>query len=183
MTRRMVLVLMLLAACGKKSDDAAFTGKYPGTEDGARQLLTDLRAGDAAALTAGLRPTPADYKAVFIDAAAPKAEAGYERLWSTTKAAITADPAATGIELHRATSEDLQQWTKRAEEHFPASYRKIAEQLRPGITIYQWKFTAPTIPVPKVYDGLIFVNQHWVWMPRPWRVLGTGSAPAATEKE
>lgn len=172
MTRRTLLVLLVLAACKAKPDDAAFTGKYPGTDDGARQLLTDLRAGDAAGFTAGLKPTSADYKAVFVDAVAARVEAGYERLWATTtKPAITADPAAVGIELHRATTEDLQQWTERAEEHFPASYKKIAAQLRPGLTIYQWKFTAPSIPVPKVYDGLIFVNQHWVWMPRPWRVL------------
>lgn len=22
------------------------------------------------------------------------------------------------------------------------------------------------------YDGLIYVNGHWAWFPKPWRVLG-----------
>jgi len=184
MTRRTAVALALLLACKKGGGEAA-PGKYPGNDEGARALLADLRTGEAAALTAALRPSATDYKAVFVDAAAAKAEAGYERLWSTStsKTPITADPAATGIELHKATTEDLQKWTSRAEEHFPASYRKIADQLRPGLTIYQWKYTAPASPVPKVYDGLIYVNNHWVWMPKPWRVLGGGAAPSGSANQ
>jgi hypothetical protein len=22
------------------------------------------------------------------------------------------------------------------------------------------------------FDGLIFVNNHWTWFPKPWRVFG-----------
>src|SRR5690348_6583162 len=84
MTRRSVLVCAVLvlaaAACSKKEGGGGGdTSKYPGTEEGAKKMLTDIRTGDAAAMTKALKPTSADYKAVFVDAAAAKAESGYEK--------------------------------------------------------------------------------------------------------
>ena len=75
-TRRTILVgalaALALTACSKKSSSLS---KYPGTEDGAKQMLTDIRTSpDAAGMTKALRPTSADYKAVFTDDFAAKAE-------------------------------------------------------------------------------------------------------------
>ena len=86
MTRRSVLVSVVLVlaavACSKKEGGGGGGGelsKYPGTEEGAKKLLTDIRSGDAAAMTKALKPTSDDYKAVFVEGAAAKAESAYEK--------------------------------------------------------------------------------------------------------
>lgn len=155
---------------GAASDSA----KYPGTEDGARQLLTDVRKeGQAAALTAQLKPTTADYKAVFEGDAAAKAEKGYDALWGGGKpVVITADPANTELKLFKATTDEMKSGTSEALAEFPGGYKQVVAQLKPGLTIYRWKYTKPGNSLGMAYDGLVYVNGHWAWFPKPWRVLG-----------
>jgi len=177
MNRRSVLVFVACAfaavACSKSTGGAAEASRFPGTEDGAKQLLSDIRTGDAKAKTAALKPTTADYKAVFTDDAAAKAEAGYEKLWSDPKAVIAADPANTELKLWKATTEELQQGTGEAAE-FPGGYKRVAGKLKPGLTLYRWKYVKPGEKLGMAYDGLVFVNGRWAWFPKPWRTLGDG---------
>jgi hypothetical protein len=179
-----------LTACNKESSSAgggsssssggggggggSEAAKYPGTEEGARQLLTDIRKeGAAAEMTAKLKPTSADYKAVFEGDAAAKAEKGYEALWGGQKAlVITADPANTELKLFKATTDDLKAGTSEAVSEFPGGYKQIAGQFKPGLTMYRWKYTKPGDSLGMAYDGLVYVNGHWAWFPKPWRVLG-----------
>lgn len=167
----LVLVVAFAAACKKEGGSAALS-KYPGTEEGARQLLTDLRTGDAKAMTAALKPTSADYKAVFTDDVAAKAEEGYGKLWSDPKVAIGADPANTELLLSKATSDDLKQWTPQAEADFPGGYKRVGDKLKPGLTFYRWKYAKPGEKLGMAFDGLVHVNGRWAWFPKPWRVVG-----------
>ena len=172
MTRRLVLIAILaLAACSKKSGGSAATSKYPGTEDGAKQMLTDLRTSqDAAGMTKALQPTAADYKAVFTDDFAAKAEKGYAELWNDPKTVIGADPANTELKLFKATTDDIKAWTPAVEQDFPGGYQKVKDSFKPGLTVYRWKYTKPGETLGMAFDGLIFVNNHWAWFPKPWRV-------------
>jgi len=176
MTRRLVLIAiatLALAACSKKGGGSEATSKYPGTEDGAKQMLTDLRTSpDAAGMTKALEPTSADYKAVFTDDFASKAEKGYEQLWSDPKSVIGADPANTELKLFKATSDDIKAWTPAVEADFPGGYQKVKDSFKPGLTVYRWKYTKPGETLGMAYDGLIYVNNHWAWFPKPWRIKG-----------
>jgi hypothetical protein len=174
-TRRTILTgalaALALTACSKKNGGSAALSKYPGTEDGAKQMLTDLRtSSDAAGMTKALRPTSADYKAVFTDDFAAKAEKGYEALWSDPKSVIGADPANTELKLSKATTDDIKAWTHDVEMDFPGGYQKVGEYFKPGLTVYRWKYVKPGETLGMAYDGLIFVNNHWAWFPKPWRV-------------
>lgn len=178
MTRRSVLVCAVLvlaaAACSKKEGGGGGdTSKYPGTEEGAKKMLTDIRTGDAAAMTKALKPTSADYKAVFVDAAAAKAESGYEKLWSDPKAVIGADKENTELLLSKATTEELQQGTGDASS-FPGGYKRVADKFKPGLTVYRWKYVKPGEKLGMAFDGLVYVNGHWAWFPKPWRAVGGG---------
>jgi len=172
MTRRFILLALAgiaLAACHKKGSDA--TSKYPGTEDGAKQMLTDLRtSSDAAGMTKALQPTSADYKAVFTDDFAAKAEKGYAELWNDPKTVITADAANTELKLSKATTDDIKAWTPAVEADFPGGYQKVKDDFKPGLTVYRWKYTKPGETLGMAYDGLIYVNNHWAWFPKPWRL-------------
>ena len=153
-------------AQGKPSSSA----KYPGTDAGARQLLTDIRTGDAKALSAALKPNANDYAAVFNDEFAPKAQKAYEALWAAAPAVITADDTQTELIVSKATRDDLVNWTPRAEADFPGGYKKVARFFKPGITVYRWKYTKSADSLGMAYDGLVFVNDHWAWFPKPWKL-------------
>ncbi|MEZ4236754.1 MAG: hypothetical protein R3F59_11480 [Myxococcota bacterium] len=180
MTGRWMLGVGLLAlglACGgggaigaRTEGGAEATSAYPGTEEGARQLLLDVRTGDAVALTRALKPTSADYAAYFDAASAEKAEAAYEALWSDPKAVISADPENTELKLSSATTEELLAQGEAASA-FPGGYREAAAHLQPGLTVYRWKYTKPGEDLGMAYDGLVYLNGHWAWFPKPWKVL------------
>jgi hypothetical protein len=179
MNRRIVLVIVSLAlalvAC-KKGGGGGEASKYPGTDEGAKQMLNDIRTStDAKGMTLALKPTSADYKTVFVADAAAKAEAGYEKLWSDPKVVIAASPANTELLFSKATTEDLKKWTSEAEAEFPGGYKKVAEKFQPGLTVIRWKYAKPGEKLGMAYDGLIYVNGHWAWFPKPWRVLGEGN--------
>lgn len=167
-----VLFLGLLAAGCSKGASAALS-KYAGTDDGARQLITDLRtADDAAALTQALKPTSADYAALFDGDAAAKAEDGYAPLWADAKTVIGADPANTEVLIMKATTDDLKAWTPQANADFPGGYERAAKTFKSGLTVYRWKYVKPGATMGMAFDGLVFVNGHWAWFPKPWRALG-----------
>ena len=176
MTRRCLFVFVALSfavmACKKGGGGGAELSKYAGTEEGAKQLLTDIRvSNDAKAMTLALKPSSADYKAVFVDDTAAKAEAGYDKLWSDPKAVISAAPENTELTLSKVTTDDLQKWTPQAEADFPGGYKRVADKFKPGLTVYRWKYVKPGEKLGMSFDGLVYVNNHWAWFPKPWRVL------------
>jgi hypothetical protein len=174
MTRRSVFVVALalsVMACNKSGSDAI--SKYPGSEDGAKQLLADIRASsDARGMTLALKPSSDDYRAVFVGDAAAKAESAYDKLWSDPKTVIAAPPANTELKLDKATTDDLQKWTASAAADFPGGYKRVADRYLPGLTVYRWKYVKPGAQLGTAFDGLIYVNGHWAWFPKPWRFLG-----------
>lgn len=174
----LTVLLLALAACkpgaGSSAGGSAATSKYPGTEEGAKQLLTDIRAqgADAKAMTMALKPSADDYKAVFEADVADKMQKTYEGLWSDVKTVIGADPANTELLLSKATSDDIKAWTDQAKNDFPGGYQRVGPHLKPGFTFYRWKYAKPGETLGMAYDGLVYVNGHWAWFPKPWRALG-----------
>jgi hypothetical protein len=146
---------------------------FPGTEKGARALLERfVRPGaDHAAMSRELRPTRADYDAVFTPDAAAKAHAGYEPIWESGVLVVRGKPEQTRVLVFSATTEDLRAYRGPAEQHFPGGYRRVAEKLKPGRTFYTFKFTAPGQDLGMAFDGLTYVNGNWRIFPKPWRVL------------
>lgn len=151
-----LLAIIVLAACGPS---------YSGDEEGARMLLADLRRGKVSGER--LAPTSADIHAVFEDDAAD----AIERHYRSVKLEVTADPDETELFLRSATTDDLRNGKSEALFYFPGGYRKVAGSLRPGLTLYRWKYVRPGATKGTAYDGLVYVNRHWVWFPKPWRAL------------
>ncbi|MEZ4463477.1 MAG: hypothetical protein R3F60_28240 [bacterium] len=162
----LVLFALTLAACGSSSGP-------PGTEAGAKELLTKLLdpGADHAALSKALRPTKADYEAVYGKDAAEKLEATYGPAWEQGKLVIKPNDGQTELKLWSASAEELKAGTGNAGE-FPGGYKKIADKLQAGVTIYRFKFVKPGESLGMAFDGLVHVNGHWVIMPKPWRALG-----------
>ncbi len=147
---------------------------FPATEEGAKNMLKEFaKPGvDTAALTKPLRPTKADYEAVFDAEFAAKAAALYDPAWDGGKMVITTnDPLRTEVKLYPATSDEVKNWTGAAAKDFAGGWKDVAPHLKPGVKIYRFDFVKPGETVGMVYEGLVNVNGNWRIFPKPWRAV------------
>jgi hypothetical protein len=170
-----ILVVSLTSACARRAAS-------DGSASAARQVLAPfLKPGaDYVALTLRLKPTRADYRALFVtQGLAARAERQYGKLWAEA-AFLPVRPAPGQTELHlwRATTEELSRGSGDAAS-FPAPYKQASAHLKPGLTLYAWGFSKKGEKPDPVFDGLCQVNGRWVTIPRPWRITGTAAPSEA----
>jgi hypothetical protein len=189
-------LIFSVAACGSKDGDGAApaskgadtqkgpskrgpadTGKpkgldFPGTMDGAKALLQAfLKPGaDYAGMSKALRPTTADYKALYNDAFAGKLEAMYGPAWDAGALVLKPKAGQSELLLFSATTDDFKAGNEKAGK-FPGGYKKVANELKPGQTLYRFKFVKPGETLGMAFDGLAHVNGRWVIVPKPWRAM------------
>jgi hypothetical protein len=192
-----------LAACSKKPDDqapplppppasasasplASASGSasppspppdlksFPNTAAGAKALVSELaKPGvDAAALSLQLRPTTADYKSIFDAATAAKIDRVYSPEWDKGTFVVSARPGQTEVQMASATVADIKAKNEKSKA-LPAPYAIVAAHLVGTATIYAFRFVEPGKTDGNTFDGLVYLNGHWVLIPRPWRGLDT----------
>jgi hypothetical protein len=155
-----------------------------GTEDGAKSLLKQFVApnADHAALSKSLRPTAADYKALFDDTTAPKMESAYAKEWDAGHVVIKPKhDKQSEVRIWGATGAELAEGKGHAKE-FPGGYKKIAKHLSATVTFYAFKFVERGKDAGMAYDGLAYVNGHWVIVPKPFHVEGGDEKADKPEK-
>lgn len=152
---------------------ASSAKSYPGTQDGAKALLAEFvkPGADHATLTKALRPTKADYDAVFMPDLAAKADAVYGPAWDGGQMVVAPKAGQTQVLTSSATSDELKNWTGGAAE-FAGGWKGVGAQLKPGVTFYRIQFVEPGKDLGMSYDGLAYVNGNWRIFPKPWRVMG-----------
>ena len=179
----LLILFLLSASCQQSSKDrqvpiqgasvaASGSVDFPGTMAGAKALLQQFLDPniDKAGLTKKLRPHAKDYKKVFKGGAAKQAYEGYLKPWDEGKIVVRGKAGQTELLLWSATTEELQKGTGDAGA-FPGGYSAAAPHFKEGLTFYRFKFVRPGEKLGFAWDGLIFVNGHWVIFPKPWRVL------------
>ena len=146
--------------------------KFPGTEAGATNFLKEFvkPGADHAALSNQLRPTTADYAAVFEADLATKVAAVYGPAWDAGQLVVAPKPGQTEVKVFSTTSEELKSWTGGAAD-FPGGWKEVAPKLKPGLKIYRFKFVEPGKDLGMAFDGLIYVNGNWRIFPKPWRAM------------
>lgn len=148
--------------------------KGEATEAGAKAMLEaflDPKA-DHVKLSLALKPQAGDYEKVFASKeAAAKAAKTYEGLWGNIQRRPIAPRAGqTEILLWASTTDDLKAGKGNADK-FPGGYKRIADQLKPGLKVLRWKFVEPGKTLGMSFDGLYNIDGRWVVMPKPWRAL------------
>ena len=155
-----------------------------GTEDGAKSLLKQFVApkADHETLSKSLRPTSADYKALFDDATASKMESAYAKEWDAGHMVIKPkNEKQSEIRLWGATGAELAEGKGHAKE-FPGGYKKIGKHLAPTVTFYAFKFVERGKDAGMAFDGLAYVNAHWVIVPKPFHNLEGEDKPDKADK-
>lgn len=119
-------------------------------------------SADTKALTQSLKPSSADYVTVFGSSSA-KAETYYAKMWSDPSAVVAPTSGQTELILFSDSTDKV----VTSPGKFPGGYSKA--KLQPGLTVYGWKFVEPGKTLGMAFDGLIFVNGHFAFFPKPWR--------------
>ena len=55
---------------------------------------------------------------------------------------------------------------------FPGGYRALAPHLVAGRIWFVWRYLQPGETSGVRYDGLVHLDDHWAWFPKPYRVVG-----------
>lgn len=171
MTRSAGLLLAVTLCAWASAAESEKTLLYPNTEAGAKALLGEfLKEGaDHATLSKALRPTTADYTAVFEAEFAKAAEATYADAWEKGQMVLAPKAGQTELKLWSATTADLKAWNDKAAS-FPGGYKDVAAKFKDGLTIYRFKFVKPGEDLGMAFDGLVNVNGQWRVFPKPFRV-------------
>jgi len=141
-------------------------------------LIHGLAADADGSLTALLRPHVDDYARAFVAEISDAARAAYEALWSDpprvasttigSKLKLSISPAGMLLEDNELS------------RGFPGGYRSIAPLLNPHRVWVAWKLIAPGKDAGMAYDGLVWLDDHWAWFPKPYRALAALVRPRAT---
>jgi len=134
-------------------------------EQSAAPVIARLHAPDFAAT---LCPTAADCARLFDADIAPSVARAARDLYAEPIATSAADPNAhTAI---TATTAGMLRWPNERSRLFPRGYRAIAGWMEPAMVWLTWALRTPSGGAIR-YDGLAWVEDHWVWLPKAYRLL------------
>ena len=138
--------------------------------DGRAFLLRFLDdSEDRGAMTLALKPTPEDVRAVYAEPLASSLIDAYEGLF-VPGAVIQPKPGQTELLSIFTTTGALKSGDAVLAE-VPGGYKDVLDYIVGDVPIARFKFVEPGEDLGLAFDGLVFVNGRWVFMPKPWNGL------------
>lgn len=171
---RSFLLFVLIFSMTCMMGQSGITDRFPGTPQGAEQLLAYILARsyqERREISREMKPTLLDCEAIFEGDLGKKVYRYQRKL--DRQAGIVIQPllkSQTEFLLWHATTSELLEYSGDA-QYFPGGYKEIAQYMNPGFTYYRFKFIQPGRYLGSAYDMLIYVNGHWRIIHRPWTVL------------
>ncbi|MCP4381269.1 MAG: class II D-tagatose-bisphosphate aldolase, non-catalytic subunit [Hyphomicrobiales bacterium] len=139
-------------------------------EDGRNLLMRFFDPSeDHGALTLSLKPSPADIRAVYGEPLASALINTYEEMYQPG-AVIRPKPEHKQLLTTFTTTGRLKAGDPVLDD-FPGGYDGVRPFIVGDVPIARFKFVEQGETLGLAFDGLIFVNDHWVLMPKPWRSL------------
>ena len=167
-----IICIIFTATLAIAGATVLFGETFPGTDDGANKLAKEfLKPGaDCAALSKQLRPTAADYAAVFDGDFGTKVAAVWNPMWDAGQMVMAPKAGQTEVKISSATTEELKAGTGQANE-LAGGWKEVAPKMKPGLKVYRLHFLEPGKTAGMSFDGLIYVNGNWRVFAKPWRAL------------
>lgn len=138
----------------------------------AEEMVRSLVRADPGEIVRLLEPRPEDYAKVFVPEAVDRAREGFSKLWSTPPRGL-GKPDQTEVDAVACTAAQLAEDNALSRE-FPGGYRQIAHLLVADRIWVRFRLRAPGASLGMAHDGLVKLDDHWAWFPKPWRILGDG---------
>jgi hypothetical protein len=155
----------------KATAAAATVPTAQGTQAGAQQLLLQFfdPKKDRAMLTASLRPSPAEVRAVYGEPLASGLDGYLERMFKPGE--VIAPQAGHSELLTTITTTGALRAQGPNPSGFPQGYEQVRQYIVGDMPIVRFSFVAKGESLGLAFDGLVFVNNRWVLIPKPWRAL------------
>jgi len=135
------------------------------------------RSGEALSL---VRPREDDFAKAFVGGAVEAARRAYADIWKDVFDMRYPDAAQTTISCELSPAGMLAT-DNELSRRFPGGYRSIAHLLDPHRVWACWKCLRPGASAGMAYDGLVWLDDHWAWFPKPYRALAPEALPADRE--
>ena len=146
-----------------------------GTKYQGKSMLMDFLADaknsetDLPTFLLSLKPNTKDIRTIYAEPLASKLIPYYDELFNSISS-LELKPEYTEIYYVFATTAKLRSGDAVLDE-FPGGYKDVAQYLLGDYPLSRFKFVRTGETSGLAFDGLIFVNNHWVIMPKPWRAL------------
>ena len=165
-----LLLALVVAASACKSQSQ---NKYPNTKQGVAQMAKALGKAPMSDIKK-LAPTMEDCKAIMKNEEDAQklyeySEKGYKELDKMSESPIRGKEGQIEVLVDQLTvggknvSEESQE--------FPGGYTKAIDKMNKGIVMYQFSFVEPGETRGRRFDGLVYVNNKWVLVPKFWRAF------------
>lgn len=112
------------------------------------------------------RPKKDDFHQVFKADVAEKVYHNYEVVFASETPYPYANAGQTSLLLGLSKPESFAN-----SRIFPHGYQGLEEYLNPNITWLAWKFVEPGKQRGLAYNGLVWLEDRFVWFPKPWKLL------------
>ena len=124
---------------------------------------------DRRALSEAFRPRPGDAAKVFLPELAPAIEAALERRWAKG-VTIAPDAGQTEVSAQVAFKEDFESDAPNTRD-FAQAFKPLAAYLQSSRPWVSWTFHEPGKEKGTRYEGLVWIDDHWAFFPKPWRLI------------
>ncbi len=161
----------LLALVNASSSQPKTPASAPGSAADAEQVLNAFvqPGADHRALTQALLPTEAEVKQVYGEPLATAMWAGYQQQMGPDVAFAPKEGQTEVLVVYATTRELFDR--KPVLEEFPGGYKDVLQYFKVDVPIVRFKFVKPGETLGFAFDGLMYVNDRWVIMPKPWQAL------------
>jgi hypothetical protein len=132
-------------------------------------LLYALAQDRDGRIAARLQPQAADFLLAFRPDAAVAASEAYAAAALTARVAPVSG-AGHQVQVALAPAGMLGD-DNALSRQFPSGYRAIAHLLAPQRIWARWKYLPRGAAAGVAYDGLVWLDERWVWFAKPYRVL------------
>ncbi|MCF6327937.1 MAG: hypothetical protein L3J21_11690 [Devosiaceae bacterium] len=153
------------------ASNSSQTQEQTGETELAPQLLAALRAPDAdlAQILLSLKPQPEDIRAVFPESMVANLIEMYEGLFGERLAGENFPPPPYDVSATFTTTEQLV--NDALLDELPGGFKRVLDKFQINAPFGLVKVGFPSVDDSLPLSGLIFVNDRWVLMMRPWRGL------------
>ncbi len=131
-------------------------------------ILQALAVDESGEVIRSLQPLEGDYAKVFEEGAAETAKEYYTEAWQIQNLRIDYDED-TRVDIHMSPAGMLRE-ENALSYHFPNGYRTIAGYLNPHRVWVSWKYYQTGDSAGTAFNGLVWVDDHWAWFPKPYRI-------------
>lgn len=116
-----------------------------------------------------LMPRAGDYDLAFTGEAVAAARRFFADWWQQQGAGVTGIDPEARIEAHLCPAGLLGD-DNPLSRPFPTGYRQIADWLEPHRVWVAWRYVAPGAAGGIAMNGLVWLDDHFAWFPKPWRL-------------